>query len=70
MLKSAPMELFTVIILDRDLEKITEMILRLGVLHLVKIGALGSWAEGLEPAKTADEQEKFSEAEARIQDIL
>jgi len=70
MLSSAPMELFSVIILDQDLEKVAEMILRLGVLHLVKINELETWAQDLESAKTSQQQDTFFELEARIKNIL
>ena len=63
MLRSVPMELFNLAILDEDLDKVTELIVRQGVLHLVKINELQAWARDLESAKTAGEANRYLEAE-------
>ena len=70
MLKPAPMELFSVVVLDEDLEKVSELIVRQGVLHLVKINELESWAEKLEAAGTSELLNKYLEADKKIKDIL
>ena len=70
MLKPVSMELFTAVILDEDLDKVTEMVVRQGVLHLVKIKELESWAEKLEFAKTSQQQSQYTEIEKRIKTIL
>jgi len=70
MLKPVPMELFSVVVLDDDLEKISEMVVRRGILHLVKIKELENWAENLATAKTSEQQNNYLDMEKRIKNIL
>ncbi|NTV30122.1 MAG: hypothetical protein HGA80_08595, partial [Candidatus Omnitrophica bacterium] len=47
MMTTVPMELFCALVMARDIEKATDMLLRRKMLHLVRVGELESWASGL-----------------------
>lgn len=70
MLSTVSMELFNLVILDTDLEKVTEMIVHQGILHLVKIDALQTWAKNLAVAEISLQQNKYLELEKRIKNVL
>lgn len=70
MLSAAPMELFSLVILDGDLEKVTEAVVRQGVLHLANIGSLEGWAGNLAMAEISGRQNKYQELEKRVKNIL
>ncbi len=70
MLRPAPMELFSVVILDRDLHEVTEMLVRREALHLVRIKELEDWAQGLELVETGDIQNRCQDIQKRVQELL
>lgn len=70
MLSAAPMELFNAVILDCDLEKVTEAVVRQGVLHLANIGSLEGWAGNLAAAEISGRQSKYQELEKKVKNIL
>lgn len=70
MLSAAPMELFNAVILDCDLEKVTEAVVRQGVLHLANIGSLEGWAGNLAAVEISGQQGKYMELGKRAKNIL
>ena len=71
MLTTAPMKQLMAVVLDGATEKVTTELLRLGVLHLVKVtqlsGAVGGMVEDLKPAVPL---ERLRETRARIESFF
>jgi len=70
MLKTEKMERVNIIVYDADVDKVTEKIAELGILHLIDISEVESWAGNLHPPRLEVTADDCREREKRISSLL